>query len=66
MTSDVTKRKVLMHKMKRKLSTGAEFYLCTLKRADFAENLIYRWSGVTCPKCLKLKAKHVEDVKKKR
>jgi hypothetical protein len=43
------------HKMVRRMTSSSEFYLCTLKRADFAENLAYHWSKVSCSKCLALR-----------
>lgn len=44
-----------IHKFCRKLKGLAQFRFCDFRRCDMAENVAYRWSKVTCKKCLKLR-----------
>jgi SUMO ligase MMS21 Smc5/6 complex component len=40
------------HKFTRDLINKGQYRLCDGTRCDFAENVVWRWKGVTCKKCL--------------
>lgn len=46
-----------IHKFRRSLKTGAQYIVCTGKKANFSESVSYLWKKVECAKCLALMPK---------
>lgn len=45
----------VVHKYKRRYNPFRQFYACSGKKANGAENVAWTWNKVSCSRCRKLK-----------